>query len=161
MMCFRTIAILLINLMVITFVMLAPVHAAGLDTAVSGLKQKSFTKRLNAVAEIAATGDQRAAEILNALARNNEQQSLRLNSRHANLHGVSDRERHPGAQGLGLPSPPRLEESGAAASRATSPASCSLCCGHWLPIARNLAAPAALRSASPVTVPPPPPIPDN
>lgn len=71
MMCFRTIAILLINLIAVTFVTLAPVHAAGLDTAVSGLKQKSFTKRLDAVAEIAATGDRRAAGILNALASNN------------------------------------------------------------------------------------------
>lgn len=70
MMLFRTIAVLVANLIVVGFLTAGPVYAAGLDTAVSGLKEKSFAKRLKAVSEIAATGDTRAADILNALASN-------------------------------------------------------------------------------------------
>ena len=70
MMLFRTIAVLVANLIVVSFLIAGPVYAAGLDTAVSGLKEKSFAKRLNAVGEIAASGDARAADILNALASN-------------------------------------------------------------------------------------------
>jgi urea transport system permease protein len=47
---------------------LAPAHADGLPDAVQGLKEKSFSKRLKAVGEIAATGDDRAAAVLNSLA---------------------------------------------------------------------------------------------
>lgn len=70
MMLFRTIAVLVANLIVASFLIAGPVSAAGLDTAMSGLKEKSFAKRLGAVGEIAATGDARAADILNALASN-------------------------------------------------------------------------------------------
>jgi hypothetical protein len=47
---------------------LVPAHAEGLADAVQGLKEKSFSKRLKAVDEIAATGDDRAAAVLNSLA---------------------------------------------------------------------------------------------
>lgn len=68
MMLFRTIVILVASLIVAGFLVIGPVQADGLDTAVSGLKEKSFSKRLGAVGNIAATGHERAADILNALA---------------------------------------------------------------------------------------------
>ncbi len=68
MLLFRTIAVLVTSLIVAGFLATGSVQAAGLDTAVSGLKEKSFSKRLKAVGDIAATGHERAADILNALA---------------------------------------------------------------------------------------------
>ncbi len=67
MMLLRTIAVLAASLIVASFLATGSVQAAGLDTAVSGLKEKSFSKRLKAVGAIAATGHERAADILNAL----------------------------------------------------------------------------------------------
>ncbi len=66
----RTMATLLVNVIVTVMLMTVPVQSADLETALSGLKEKSFTKRLNAVGEIAATGNERAADILNALSSN-------------------------------------------------------------------------------------------
>jgi len=49
----------------------ASAHASDLETAVSGLKEKSFKTLLNTVDDIAATGDDRAEIILMALSEGN------------------------------------------------------------------------------------------
>ena len=67
----RTIAAALSGILVALLLALSPVAAEGLDAAVAGLKEKSFNKRLDAVSAIAATGDPRAAEVLNALSDGN------------------------------------------------------------------------------------------
>jgi urea transport system permease protein len=67
----RTIAAALSALLVALVLALSPAAAEGLDAAVAGLKEKSFNKRLDAVSAIAATGDPRAAEVLNALSDGN------------------------------------------------------------------------------------------
>ncbi len=66
----RTVAALVANLIVAVMLTVVPVQSADLETALSGLKEKNFSKRLNAVGEIAASGNERAADILVALADN-------------------------------------------------------------------------------------------
>ena len=61
----------LAGMLVAFLLMLVPAAADGLDAAIAGLKEKSFNKRLEAVGDIAATGDPRAAEVLNALSDGN------------------------------------------------------------------------------------------
>ena len=66
----RAMTVVFIGAVVAVLLMVTPAYTTGLDAAVSGLKEKSFSKRLKAVGEIAATGDERAEAILKALASN-------------------------------------------------------------------------------------------
>lgn len=62
---------LLLILLILSSVFALPTQAADLETALTGLTEKSFKARLNAVDEIAASQDERAVEVLEALTQGN------------------------------------------------------------------------------------------
>ncbi|TQV83056.1 urea ABC transporter permease subunit UrtB [Denitrobaculum tricleocarpae] len=65
--CLRFLLIPLLCALIFTSNTSQPAQAADLETALSGLAEKSFKARLKAVDDIAATQDERAAEVLDAL----------------------------------------------------------------------------------------------
>ncbi len=67
--CLRSLLIPLLCALIFTSNLSQPAQAADLETALSGLAEKSFKTRLKAVDDIAATQDERASEILDALGR--------------------------------------------------------------------------------------------
>lgn len=71
MMPFRSALITLLSLFLLTATATQSAQASDLGTALQGLTEKSFKARLQAVDAIAATQDERAAEILNALSKRN------------------------------------------------------------------------------------------